>query len=302
MKQQLKLVAVLGIAIATVWACKKDPVADISTQSVGDNKVAEDGFNDIVPSINERGIKDNGVIQCGKCGVTSGRLNGTTQLNTDTTYKVPADVTGQFITIHRVITLKGTQPIEMESMVYTMTFDNVVDKGVLKTGIIKATLVPNQGYTAVIDGLNPGTGFEVKGIKYSANIAVTNDATNQNKVRVVITNGICTWANGDKVTYESDRTTVIDKATEQVTLWGTVNGVNRKGKKYNIVIDEPTALIKTKTCTYVEKGIQTLTEEGKDAHIIDFGYKTGTCDEFVKVTIGKNAWEYDMAKTTFTKL
>ncbi len=294
MKQQLKVVAVLGIAIATVWGCGKDPVADLHLQSAQDNKVAEDGFNDMVPSINERGIKDEGVKGCGKCGVTSGRLNSTTQLNLDTIYKVPADLTGQFITIHRVITLKSTQPEVMGNMVYTMTFDNVVDKGVLKTGVIKATLTPDQGYTATIDGLNPGTGFEAKGIKYKADIKVTNDATNQNKVHVVITNGICTWANGDKVTYESDRTTIIDKATEQVTLWGTVNGVNRKGKKYTVVTDEATALVKTKACAYVEKGIQTLTEDGVE-NTFDFNYKTGACDELVKFTAGKIAYEYNLA-------
>jgi hypothetical protein len=301
MKKYLKKVAILSIASATLFGCSKDPVADISQQSVNDNTVAEDGFNDMGPAINEKGIKDPAIKSCGSCGVT-GRLNANLAVLIDTATTKEAAEGGTFVTIFREINY-GSNGV-VSSINFNLTYNKTLEKGVLKTGTIKAILTPTKGYTAIIDGLTPGTGFDKGGIKYIANMAVTNvGPVADNKVNIKITNGTCTWANGDKVSYASDRTTVIDKTTEQITLWGTVNGTNRKGKQYSITIDATTPLVKDKACNYVTNGIQKLNEDGKQEHVLDFGYaKGGACDEFTKVTIGKVSWEYNMATGAFTKL
>ncbi|MBC7412859.1 MAG: hypothetical protein H7331_10460 [Bacteroidia bacterium] len=310
MKKYLKTVAILSIVGVTLFGCKKDDNPDYSQQSVNDNKVAEEGFNDMAPAINERGIKDPGVKSCGSCGMT-GRINGIQQFKLDSSYRIPSDVRGDSIMVNRKIELdSSTQPYKIAKIIFTITYKNIVDGGVPKNGSIQAIMVPGAGYTAVMGGL-PAVmnqlptveGFEKKGIKYYANISATNDATNSNKINVKISKGVCTWANGDKVIYASDRTTIIDKLSEQVTLWGTVNGTNRKGNQYSIVTDAGTPLVKAKDCSYVTSGIQKLTEDSKQENVLDFGYTKGAaCDEFVKVTTGKVSWEYNMATGTSAKL
>ncbi len=302
MKNIIKI-GILSTFIVLFYAC--EPILnteEIATQTTLDNKLAEEEFNEVIPEINERGIKDKGVKGCASCGVVSGRLNGnlgSTNFDPDSTY-----TTTDGIIINRKMAYNNGA---LSSIIFTLDFNNISINDKLKTGVIQAVFIPNQGYTAELKGRNNEEFFISDGIKYKGKYKVENDANNQ--VTVKITDGECRDnSNAWTIFYASDRTTEIVKAGQngntgdETKFWGTVKGTNREGKKYEISTPKENPIIRKFDCDFIAQGIQITKEEGKPEQTMDFGYaediaKTNGCEPTCLLKVNNAEYILDVSKT-----
>jgi hypothetical protein len=295
MKTHVKLVAALCLATAVFLGCKKEVTEDMNTQTVMDNKIVGDDFNNFTDAINEKGIKDPIVKGCGNCGLTSGKLSGILLGEVETEfYNIPADGNDTIGVKRQPIIVNQAVTGFILTLSYGTSTTPIMDNGVLKQGQIVMYITKGVGHTTTLKGYT-NDGFIVKNLGYSATITSTNDAINKNMVTIKIINGICKWIGStDQVMYESVQN--ITKLNGETTVFGNVNGKNRKGKDFSIEVTAADPIIKS--CKYITSGKATFTKETK-THVIDYGYseETNGCDKYARVTVGKLNKKYDMSNS-----
>jgi hypothetical protein len=284
MKKSIQLVLSISFVTALfITSCKKKETAEVDneTQSAYDNSVADQEFSGIVPTVFNHASNTKG----------TGALLGKMMLPCDSLTKIAGD------------TLWGV-PGHISDAEYKLALNagcsaSFTD-GKSRTGEWKIRLtgkIKNAGSKMIIK-LNEHL---AAGKKYACDSIVVTTITitpTFTKFRVQLINGLCSTANW-KIKYNSDRTVThyykgnpsgTDPYTE---VYGTANGVNRLGRKFDVNISEATPLVKYKACEFIQKGILTLTPEGYKERSIDFGYSiapkpAGGCDEDASFSVNGN--------------
>lgn len=133
--------------------------------------------------------------------------------------------------------------------------------------------------------------YMVNGYQVDADIVITNggrNAANQIFFTVSVQNGMVIDAEGQTLTYESNRTyTWIEGESttfashglagiedDVYLIQGTASGVNREGRSYTV--STPTPLRRELDCRWIVSGVLQVTPQGYDPRTLDFG--NGACD------------------------
>ena len=280
MKRILFSSILLVSALALTFnSCKKNENPDTETQSAVDNNVCEDEFTKIAPTVNNFGIKEQGVKSMlfrdrSACPMV---------------YIDPAD------------TLDGF-PITMD-LIYDTTANAVgcadANDNKIRKGKITATFSDhwlNVGSKITIRLYN----YYVKGangdeLHYEVDsIVITHDA--QYKMTTKVFGGKCTgpgwsllWACSRSIEQTGGMgDTNPNNDVFQIT--GSANGTNRQGKTYTVNITQ--ALVKRTSCAWIESGRSELTPQDLATRTVDFG--SGNCDDEATITINGNTFTFHM--------
>ncbi|MEO6302057.1 MAG: hypothetical protein ABIP51_02680 [Bacteroidia bacterium] len=282
MKKAYKIV--LGLACLTslffVGCHKKETVeVDNETQSSVDNAVADQEYMSIVPATNGHAINTKGT------GSNNGRLLMPINPPCDTLTWVnrgTADtnlINGKYI----------VPPVFSLNLAPSTCANSFTDQKVRSgSWMIKITgPLKFVGSKMILNLIN----HKASGIGYACDsMVVTTTATTaiSSTFNIKLYNGVCTSPNWT-IKYSFDRTfTNYGKGNPVggdpvVEVFGTANGVNRVGKKFDVNIPQGSPLIKHKLCQFIDKGILELTPEGFKTRTVDFG--NGTCDDDATFTV-----------------
>lgn len=128
---------------------------------------------------------------------------------------------------------------------------------------------------------------QVEGQKLITNTG--RNADNHWVFTVVVTNGKITDPNGDVITWESNRTnewiegdTTLAILDDVYLIDGTGSGVSRNGNNFTVQITQTLEI--HFDCRWVEAGEITLTPDGLDPRVLNYG--SGGCDNMATLTIG----------------
>ncbi len=284
MKTFKYLIPALASAMLMFSACHKKETVEVDneTQSVVDNAVAEQEFMGLVPAVNNVAIKTKG---------TAADANRT-MASCDTLTYVSGDTT--FVNLN-------SPPI------FTMTLNNPtcspIPDAKLREGNIKVTLFGKPkmvGSRMRIELINfkAANTDPNKKIAYICDSIVlktlVNDAVNDvREFNVRIYNGKCIGANNSWTTlYSTNRTIRHDykNGNDVIKIWGTSNGTNRQGRKFEVDVPASTPLTKRGNCQFISFGILNLTPEGFKTRTVDYTSGTGTetCDDDATFTVNGN--------------
>jgi hypothetical protein len=276
MNKSLKIILSMScISAMLAFGCKKKEEFEVDneTQSAVDNAVADQEYASIVPTVNNVAINTKGTGAAGRLMAACDTL---TKISGDTLFGTTGHVDPTY-----------TLNISNNSGCNVMP-DSKIRQGSLSIRLTNKIKVP--GAKMIIKMLNYKTGT----IGYSCDsIVVTTVAFNQTytEFNIKLINGICVSPNWT-IKYSSDRNIKhYNKGnpvgTDPVTMvWGTANGTNRQGRAFTVNIPAETALVKHKSCAFVDKGKMGLTPEGFKERIVDFG--NGTCDDDATFTVNGN--------------
>ncbi len=271
MKQFLSTFTVIFTLVAiTISSCKKEE-PDTETQSAMDNNISETEFTNIMPTVNNLAIKENGIKSMRDDGTRGARPTITVD---------PAD------------TLNGF-PVTMIIDYGTIGIVDSID-GKTRKGIIRCLFSEkwrNVGAYAKITLEN----YSVNGILYTADsIKLTHSAlygfTHQ------IFKGKCTAPNftihweGTRVLTHTSGYGDLDPYNDVFSLSGNASGITRGGKSYTVNITVP--IVKRTSCSWAESGRLDLTPSGLDTRTVDFG--NGVCDNIATLIIKGNSFNFTM--------
>ncbi|MFN3998854.1 hypothetical protein [Algoriphagus sp.] len=145
--------------------------------------------------------------------------------------------------------------------------------------------------------LFPGTsivttfeGYEVNGLKIQGIRTITNAGINLLTSRVTlnvkIENGLITWPDNSKVTYNSTqvRQATLGSAGYDVSVTGTASGKSRGGVDYTAAVIEPLIIkeVCARTGVFIpSSGVLAFTYQN---FTVTANYGIGTCDKVVEIT------------------
>ena len=262
-------ILIVSVIALTLNSCKKEEGPDTETQSVVDNAICEGEFTKIMPTVNNYGIKEQGVKSLfDRSGCPSVTIDPTDTLN-----GFPVTMVIDY----------GTAGCAAGSV------DGKVRKGMIQSTFYSSW--DSIGAKVVVKLID----YYVNDVKYVVDsITITRSALYA--FTVDIKGGKCTspswaleWASNRTLT-QVGGTGDLDPQNDVFSLTGTADGKNRNGKKYtnNIVVP----LIKKSSCSWIETGKFELTPEGLNSRTVDFG--NGLCDPKATVTIGGNTFQINM--------
>lgn len=260
--------------ILTFTSCHKKETVEVDneTQSVVDNAVAEQEFFAIVPAVNSMAIKTKGT-GADKNRSASAACDSLHLYSGDTLFSSPTHV-------HPTYSLTVANPTCSPIPDSKIRGGDVWIKfyGRLKTAGSRMVLTLMNYQAANIDPL--------KKITYSCDSIVVktiSSSTTERVFNVKIFNGKCVGppANPWTTTYTTDRTITHNFTTGDVSIFGTSNGVNREGRKFNVTVDPGTPLVKHESCQFISSGIVKLTPDGFKERTVDYTSGSGVdhCDD-----------------------
>ncbi|MGZ3884203.1 MAG: hypothetical protein ACXVPQ_11565 [Bacteroidia bacterium] len=279
----LKLIRNLStyIIVSSVLAtgsCKKKTEKD-DAQSVVDNSICEQEFNQIQPTANSKAINTKGT--------------GATLKMAGTFSYTPCD------TLHLLSGDTVWAGPNHKDPLYEYDFStcgNANGDGFLRTGkyMIRLTGPIKTTGSKMIIKLS---GYKVNGISYSCDSMIVETLSSaftgtvagslpeSYRFKVDVINGTCA-GNGWSVSFNSSKT--IDTQTQGTaqpsdditTINGTSSGKNRQGVTYTAAISN---IIKKGDCPHISQGTIDITPEGFDVRTVDFG--DGTCDDNATYTV-----------------
>ena len=178
--------------------------------------------------------------------------------------------------------------------------------GKTRKGIITFVLTGPYRTAGTVITTTP-TDYYVNDYKVEGQKSVTNNGANaagNTTFTVEITNGKVTSPSGEVVTWESTRTREwisgentsfmsdgFSGLTDDVySITGTASGVNHKGNSFSAEITSP--LIFDTGCRWIKQGTISLTPQGKDARILDYG--NGNCDSKASVSFRNRTFNINL--------
>lgn len=258
----------LSLLILVLGSCKRDEL-DTETVSTTDNALCESEFLRIFPEANGIAIDEEGLQRV----PVSGNLLSLCPIDSIT----PADTLDGFpVTLHMNYGTGcvGTDGKTRKGMIHC-EFKNSWD------GVNDTVLITLDNYY-------------VNDIHYEGNIQVIKSG---NSFTQRVTNGRCTksdweilWASTRTCTWVAGQNTTTDPNDDVFEFTGNANGTNREGKTFEVNITSP--LVRSKTCTWITKGIMTIIPEGRAEREVDFG--DGTCDNQATLTINGNKFQFNL--------
>lgn len=271
-------IALVASSVLVTVSCKKKTEAD-DAQSVVDNSICEQEFNQIQPTANSKAINTKGTgatlkmantfsyTPCDTLHLLSGDTMWTNANHHDPVYEYDfsncGNVNGDGFGRTGKYTIRLTGPIKSTGSKMIIKLNNYKVNSISYTcdSIIVETL--NSAFTGTASGSLPQS-FRFK---------------------VDVINGVCSGT-GWSITYNSSKT--IDTQTQGTaqpsddvtTINGTANGKNRVGIKYTATVNN---IIKRGDCPHISQGTIDITPEGFDVRTVDFG--DGTCDDNATYTV-----------------
>lgn len=284
------LIPVIAFVFLTTTSCRKKETVEVDneTQSVIDNAVAEQEFMGVVPVVNAHAIKTKGTgADANKvmaaCDTLVLKNDGGSPLYFDDPINNPIPPTyylymsnptcnpipdGKLRQGHLEVTLYGRPK-------------TVGSRMLIKMVACKAANVdPNKMIT-----------YECDSMVVTTEINDTINDIRQFKFRIY--KGKCVGAGGSWTTYYETNRTIrheYSAANNLIKVWGSSNGTNRQGRKFNVVVNAATPLIKRDNCQFVSFGKMELTPEGFKTRTIDFTSGTGVdaCDDDATFSVNGN--------------
>jgi hypothetical protein len=277
------IIPVIAFAAFTFTSCHKKETVEVDneTQSVVDNAVAEQEFMSIVPAVNGVAIKTKGtgadkdrvMAACDSLRIVSG----------DTLWSAPNHVAPTYSLSFGSSTCSPIPDAKLREGVIFITF-----YGKAKTSGSRMKFVM-QNYKAA--NVDPS-----KKISYICDSIVVrtisnNPTTDIRLFNVKIYNGKCLGPTNNWTTlYSTDRYIEHNMNNDDVKIWGTSNGTNREGRKFNVTVDQATPLTKHANCQFISFGILKLTPEGFKERTVDYtsGKGVDTCDDDATFSVNGN--------------
>lgn len=146
--------------------------------------------------------------------------------------------------------------------------------------------------------------FFLNGKKLEGTRTVTNlseSVEDYPKHNIQLVDGKITWPDGTTITRETNRTRTWKRAAnpinDEVEIFGTASGTNRRGISYNATVAEATPIVMKRSCWasgvfMPVSGIKVMTRTGRVTITTDFG--DGTCNKIVTLAIGERVKEVDL--------
>jgi hypothetical protein len=272
MKRIIAPTILLISAVLIFNGCKKADPADTETVTATDNSICENEFMRLLPTVNKIAIDESGVQRLG---------SGSHVTSSCPTITVPDSL--------------GPWPRHMVIDYGTGCTDPV--DGKIRKGKIRCTFSNGWDTIGTTITISMDT-FFVGAIQFEGTTTLTRVSANSFTKRV--TNGKCTKGTAWTILYEADRTITITSGTNAstdpqiITISDTPNGLNggtdRNGTTWTSSITTP--IVRDLGCTWIDKGVVTVSPAGKSPRTIDFG--DGTCDSKAKITIDGNTFEFTM--------
>lgn len=288
MKQFKFIVSAIIISIVTVSSCHKKETVEVDneTQSVVDNAVAEQEFMAMVPATNAVAIKTRGTgADKNRSSVLPGPCDSLHYISGDTTFvnlNSPPTFSMNFNTV-------GTNTCAQIP-------DGKIRQGVLFVKLYGKVKTPNSRMVIILQGYKAAIQDASKMISYECDSMVVktvsnNPVTDIREFNIKIYGGKCV-GNGWSTRYTTDRTIRHDMNTDDITIWGTSDGINRLGRKFHVEVPSSNPLVKRKTCKYISSGVLTLKPEGFNTRTVDYG--SGNCDNKATFEVNGNKVEFNL--------
>jgi len=278
MKSIKFIVAALVIMAFTSCHKKETVEVDNETQSVVDNAIAEQEFMAVIPAVNGVAIKTKGTgaeknrpaAECDSLRIISG----------DTLYSSPTHV----------------------HPTYSLSFANAtcspIPDAKIREGVVFVTLYgkiknDNSRMKFIMQNYKAANVDAGKKITYSCDsivIKTISSDANERLFNVIVYKGKCVGPAGNwTTTYSTNRFIRHNLNTKDVQIWGTSEGVNREGRKFNVNVPATSPLTKHENCQFISSGILQLTPEGFKERTVD--YASGgadVCDDAATFSVNGN--------------
>jgi hypothetical protein len=296
LNKTIKLFSLTAIASLMLMSkCGKDkPEIDDETQTIEDNIVSEQEFMRIIPTTNDKAIKQKGIGSSGK--MLSGSITTTFQGRNSLQSASPTfgwGVINNSNFNNYIDSASGTYQNQIDSIKIAMEFSPNVNApdGSKKSGSIITLMTRKQGKPFYLFGKKDAEfvtilkDFNVDGILYNGNIEVERKSNTEMKIKVV--NGRCTkasWPGSIEFSNESERKikwmkgpnhpSTSDAADEYEIEEDNSGGRGCKGKSrnglgYTMKITKPLKY-RTDAKYGIIDGEVELTPEGKKTRVINY--------------------------------
>lgn len=268
MKYIVKSTLLIVLFSVFIMSCRRDRKEQLGNTITIDNSTAENLFSDLFK------VADN--ISSTEPGIRDNEIGCIDTIIVDTTV-VPRTVLIDF----------GTD-------------DCVASDGRIRKGQIMLTYTGRYRDEGTIITITPQN-YTVNGYVLSGTKVITNNGLNSNgdpSFSIVVDGSITAPGNAWTSEWNSNRLRTWIEGSNTLTIWddvyeitGSGSGVNRNGVLYNVLITSP--LRAEIGCRWLVSGSMTLTPDGYDARIIDFG--NGECNNGFSVTVNGETTQYGSA-------
>jgi hypothetical protein len=270
MKTQI-FILLFALASFIYSGCDKDDL-DTDTKSAQDFSRADMVFSKIFQDVHDRATHEPGINRWGNGNLS---LSNCPVITTDTISNPKTMVID-----YGPDECWGSDNISRKGKIIATFSGNYSDSG----SVVTVTFEDFYIYTA--DKVNAtviirNLGMNTQGSKVYS-IEINNASINHNGSEIRFTsNRAIHWVSGHATQQSSD---------DIYMLYGNGNGVTTDGNGFTFVIASPIRI--EGSCQWPVSGIFELTPNGKEKRVLDFG--DGTCDNKVKVTIGKQSAEISL--------
>ncbi len=272
MKRILTPAIILISTVLIFNGCKKQAPADTETVTATDNSICETEYMRLLPTINKIAIDDAGVHRSGP---------GSYVASTCPVVTVPDSLLAY--PRHMIID-------------YGQGCPDPVD-GKTRKGKIRCTFSAPWNTIGAIVSIEMDT-FFVGDIQFEGTTTLTRLSPTSFTKKV--TNGKCIKGSSWTILYHADRTITISSGANAstdpqiITISDTNGGMNggtdRNGNIWTSSITSP--IVRDLGCTWITKGVVTISPDGKSPRTVDFG--DGTCDSKATISINGNKFEFTM--------
>lgn len=271
MKSIKFIVPVFVVLVISFTSCHKKETVEVDneTQSVVDNAIAEQEFMAVIPAVNGVAIKTKGTgaennrpaAACDSLRLVSG----------DTLYSSPTHV-------------HPTYSLSFANTNCTPIPDAKLREGVMFITLYGKIKTPNSRMKFIMQNYKAANIDPTKKISYTCDsiiVKTISSNTVEREFNIIIYKGKCVGPAGNWTTsYSTNRFIRHNFATDDVQIWGTSEGVNREGRKFNVVVDATAPLIKHAACQFISYGILKLTPEGFKERRVDYSKEgNDVCDD-----------------------
>lgn len=281
-KLTFKGMLLLGAVAFSLNSCKKEE-PDTETQSSTDNSLAEGEFSRVFPETNSFAINEPGVHRYANTSTSPSLLFGCTTITPPDSTAIATNAWPRTITIDY-----GTGCVSNDGKTRAGKLIVTISESWDSTGA-NMTIVPTN-YSVTSPGASA--------INYGGTITVVKNSNTSYSYSV--SQGKC-WATGWTIDWNCNRTvtqtagasTIINGFDDEFTTYGSANGTNRNGKKFDVNVPASNPIVRKMSCRWITSGIIELTPEGLPTRTIDFAYPNGgQCDDKATLTIKGNTFEF----------